>query len=222
MKALRAILPFVCCIHLSCEKQHSSSDSCSEAPLSRVEAEQLAAEALEAGGEASHGAVGDPWSFCVDDTPEKCLLISNKIPAIDTFYIRGSDIELSVEQLDLLEVRDETREFRILYGSVDPDTFAVLPKKFPQLRELVLWSPSDSDISRLGEFPNLTIFTSDYDNLITVEEARRLRQQSTLTSVSIDRAESKEVFDILKDLPLIEELWVSVTLADGEEVDYEL
>ena len=221
MKALRAILPFVCCIHLSCEKQRSPSDG-SEASLSRVQAEQLAVEALEAGGEAGYGAVGDAWSFCVDDTPEKCLLISNKISSIDTFYIRGSDIELSVEQLDLLEVRDETREFRILYGSVAPDTFTELPKKFPHLRELVLWSPSGSDISLLGDFPNLTIFTSDYDNLITVEEARRLRHQSTLASVSIDRAESKEVFDILKELPLIEELWVSVTLQNGEEVDYEL
>ena len=221
MKALRVILLFVCCIHPSCEKQRSPSGG-SEAPLSKVQAEQLAVEALEAGGEARYGAVGDAWWFCVDDTPERCLRISNKIPAIDTFYIGGSDIELSVKQLELLKARDETREFRILYGSVAPDTFTELPKKFPHLRELVLWSPNGSDISRLGDFLHLTIFTSDFDNLITVEEARRLRHQGTLASVSIDRGESKEVFDILKELPLIEELSVSVALENGEWVYYEL
>jgi hypothetical protein len=190
--------------------------------LSATQSEKLAAEVSEAGGEASQGVDGAAWSISVDDTPEKCLAISNKIPLIDTFYIRGSELELSVEHLDLMDVREETREFRILYGRVAPDALAVLPKIFPHLRELALWSPSGSDISRLGEFPHLAKFISDYDNLITVEEARRLRHQKTLTSVHVEKAESDEVFDILKYLPLIEELSVSVTLGNGDEVNYQL
>lgn len=221
MKVLHVILALVCCLLLSCEKQLSTKAG-PVSPLSAVQAEKLAAEVNEAGGEASQGVDGSGWSFSVDDTPEKCLPISNKIPSIDTFYIRGSELELSVEHLHLLEVRDETREFRILYGSLDPDAFAVLPKTFPDLRELILWSPSGSDISRLDVFPQLAKFISDYDNLITVEEARRLRHQESLTSVHIEKGESEEVFSILKELPLIEELSVSVTLGDGEGLDFEL
>ena len=209
-----------CVLQLGCKKQESTENR-PNSPLSTAQVEQLVAELYEAGAEARPGSDGI-WSLSVDRTPEKCLPLSNRIPAIDTFFVGGSALELTVDQLDLLKVRNETTEFRILYGSLAPDVFALLPKKFPELKELILWSHTDSDISRLGEFPNLAEFTSDYDNLITVEEAERIRLQKSLIKVRIDRAESREVFDILRQLPQIQELSVTVFREDGEEVEYRL
>ena len=77
-----------------------------------------------------------------------------------------------------------------------------------------------SDITKLPALNKLTFLLSDYENPISVAEAKRLFLSKNLEEILIDNAESKEVFEILRKLPKIKELKVSVTNPDGEEVLY--
>ncbi len=216
MKIRSAFIAGICCFQLGCNRNHEAAID-QLPPLSPPEAESLILRIAEAGGEASLEN-DDTWSFSLLNSPERCLPISNEIPAIESFFLTTFGRELSAEELQLIRIRPETREFRILYGSLSPDAFGLLSEKFPRLERLVFWSPCGSDIANLPDLRCLTMFISDPDNFITVDEAKWIRTQESLTEVFIESAEAKEVFDILTDLPRIEELSVYVIRDDREEL----
>ena len=97
-----------------------------------------------------------------------------------------------------------------------------MDQKFPNVEDFTLWGNLDSDISKLPKLSKLKKFSSDFEHLITIEEANRLALSNQLESISIDRAESVEVFNLLKILPSIKELHVDVYNSDGEVTSYEL
>jgi hypothetical protein len=116
--------------------------------------------------------------------------------------------------------RPETTWFYTLYGTLSKEAFSEFGARFPNVENLRLWGVDDSDLSALPELPKLKTFSIDWDQIVTVEEAKRLALSRNLEEVMIDRASSKEVFDILSKLPNLKELWVTVTDAEGKETDY--
>ena len=156
----------------------------------------------------------------INEPVKRCIKLINELPAVGCLFVNHDRRAITLEEFRALKPRPETTRFFTLYGTLSREAFSELGTRFPNLEDLTLWGQDDSDLTALPALPKLTFLRIDPVQIVTVEEAKRLALSTNLEEVMIDRASSKEVFDILRKLPNLKELWVTVTDAEGNETDY--
>lgn len=156
----------------------------------------------------------------ITEPVKRCIELINELPSVKRVFLNYDGRAVSAEEFRVMKPRPETTKFHTLYGTFSREAFAEFGTRFPNIENLRLWGDDDSDLSALPELPKLKTFSIDWDQVVTVEEAKRLALSTNLEEVMIDRGSSKEVFDILRTLPNLKELWVTVTDAEGNETDY--
>lgn len=154
--------------------------------------------------------------------PEICIPQINKLQKVTGFFLAYDGKTLKEKEFATLKARPEATKFYTLYGTLSSNAFAKLAEKFPNIEALILWGFVDSDLTQLPPLDKLVEFAIDPDQIVTVPEAKRLAMSRNLEDIKIARAASKEVFDILKNLPKLKSLSVWISDENGHETHYQL
>lgn len=153
---------------------------------------------------------------------EKCIPHINKLPSVEVFYLSYHQTKLSDEDFNSLRVFPEAKIFHILYGVLSRESFSNLAVKFPNIEEFTLHGNVESDLSSLSALKHLKEFRSDADHTISLNEAQRISKSKNLEVIEINRASSRKVFDLLKELPKLKELSVQVFDSNEKATTYNL
>jgi len=202
---LKAILILALCTLAGCSKPEEPQ----AANMSDAELSALVQKIENSGAKCGATTATELIDVQIHDTPHLCIPLINQLPRLDTVFFSCDGREVSAEDFSRFKTRPETKDFFTLYGTLSRDAFAQLAEKFPNIEELTLWGFEDSDLTALPPLPNLRKLRTEWEQPVTAEEARRIALSQNLEDITIDQGQSKEVFDILRQLPHFKALAVS-------------